>query len=810
MTGLSHDIRFAIRSFRKTPGFAAVAILTLALGIGANTAMFGIVDRALLKPFPFARPEQLVQVIETWNGDRGYGPPSWPDFLDWRRDLRSFDGLAGYLNGEGTLQRQGEPERVRLVKATANLFDVLGVKPALGRGFHPGEDEAGKPCAAVLSDSVWRSRFSSDAGIVGASVRLNDAACTVVGVAPPRLEFPIGLSDGIWTTLRPEGTIFADRSSHFVATIARVKSGVSVVAASAEIDGIMRRIARSFPEANRNRSGRVVPLRVWTSTDYRAKLLILSAAVAVVLLIACVNLASMLLARSTARRRELAIRAALGAARSRLVLQMLVESALLALSGAAAGLLVSAAGLKLLSRSIEPYLPGASSVAVDGRMLLFGAAAAGATVLLFGLLPALRAARAEASTLRGEMAGSPRGLDRLRGALVSAETALSLVLLFAAILLIRTLSALQRQDAGFPTDHLMTFKTAPSARAERGQSMETSFYAPLRRRLASIPGVRAVGMINRLPLEAWGISGTFLLEGRPAPPDPNEWYAELRVVSPGYFTAVQADLRRGRDLSEGDSAEAPLVAIVNENFSRKFLGGESPVGQRFRMDAGHPLLTIVGEYRSIRQRGLGQDSEPEIDFPSTQVLPGSELYDFGLGSTMTLVVRSPLPPASLVPAIRQSVREVDPAQPAFALRTMDEVRDRSMGGDRFALALIGTFAGIALVLCLAGIQGVMGYFVAQRRREIAIRMALGATRANILGLVLRAALNLASIGIVVGLAGSIVGGGVLKSLLFGVGPSDPATLAACAIALLATAAGAAAFPARRAARVDPLTALRYE
>jgi len=809
MSGAMQDVRFALRGLHRTPGFTAIAIVTLGLGIGANAAMFGIVDRVLLKPLPYRDPEELVQVIETWNGNRGYGPPSWADFLDWRREARSFAGLAGYSAGAGNLTIHGDRERVRVVQTTANIFDVLGVSPALGRGFAPGEDSPSAPCVAVIGDPIWRSRFGADPKIVGTSVALDGTPCAIVGVAAPRFEFPPSLRDAIWLPLHPTAPIYGDRSSHFLATVGRLRKGTAFRTASAEIDGMMRRIARVYPDAAAGRSGRVVPLHEWSSADYRTKLLILSAAVAVVLVVACVNVASMLLARATTRRRELAIRAALGASRARLVRQMLVESAVLAVAGGSAGILVAAAGLRLLEARVEPFLRGNTVSGIDARTLVFGLAASGATILLFGLLPALRAARAEGSALRGEMAVSVRSLERLRGFLVSAEIALSLVLLSAALLLTRTLIALGRSDPGIATDHRLTFKISPPAEPN-SRSLEDTLYAPLRRRLAEVPGITGAGTINRLPLEDWGISGTFLLDGRPAPRDPNDWYAEFRVVSPGFFGVLGGSMLRGRDLSDRDTADSPPVAVVNEQFVRRYLGGSDPVGARFRFDSNSPAVTIVGEYASIRQRGLGEPAEPEIDFAAAQIGPAHGLYAFGLASTVTFVLRTSVPPESLVGPVRRAVGEVDPNQPPFAFRTMDEVRARSLGGGRFALTLTGAFAAIALLLCLAGIHGVMSYFVARRSRDIGIRMALGATRRHVLGLVLRAALVLAGAGVAFGVAGSVVAGEFFRSLLFGVQPGDPATLAASAVLLLATALAAAAVPAYRAARVDPVVALRQE
>jgi predicted permease len=809
VTGWEQDVRFALRGFRRTPGFAAIAVATLALGIGANAAMFGIVDRVLLKPLPYRDPGALVQVIETWNAQRGYGPPSWADFLDWRTRAKSFAGLVGWTVGAGNLVVRGEPERVRLVESTANLFDLLGVAPALGRGFAAGEDAASAPCVAVIADPLWRERFGADPKLVGSPVGLGGLSCTVIGVAPPRFEFPPGVRDGIWIPLHATKPIFADRGSHFLSTIGRLRPGVSSAAATAEIDGIMRSISLAYPDAAPNRAGRTVPLREWTATDYRPKLLILSAAVGIVLLIACVNVASMLLARATTRRRELAIRVALGAARGRLIRQMLVESALLAAAGGLAGMFVAAGALKLLSRWTDSYLRTAE-IAVDDRTLLFGLAASAGTILLFGLLPAVRAARAEASTLHGEIAGSVRGLERVRGVLVTAETALCLVLLSAALLLTRTLAALDRSDLGIGTDHRLTFKLSPSPTADTAAGLDAAVYAPLRRRIAELPGVRSVGTINRLPLDQWGVSGSFLLDGLPVPRDPNEWYAEFRVVSPGFFGGLGAAFLQGRDLAESDVSGAPRVAIVNDEFARRYFPRGDVLGRTFRLERTSPPVEIVGAYRSIRQRGLGDPAEPEIDYPAPQVLPGHGLYTFGIAATETFVVRTTVPPESLVSSIRAAARDVVPGQAPFAFRTMEEIRAESMGGDRLALILTGAFAAIAIVLCIAGIHGVMSYFVARRSRDIGIRMALGATRGNVLGLVLRAAFALAALGVLFGIAGSVAAGGFLRSILFGVRPGDPATLVASAAALLATALGAAAIPAAKAARIDPAAALRSE
>jgi predicted permease len=398
----------------------------------------------------------------------------------------------------------------------------------------------------------------------------------------------------------------------------------------------------------------------------------------------------------------------------------------------------------------------------------------------------------------------------VRGTLVAAETALSLILLAAAVLLARTLVALARQDAGLVADHAITFKTAPSPRNYPGRNLEDAYFSPLRRRIREIPGVRNVASINRFPLESWGINGTFLIDGLPVPADPTDWDAEMRVIGPGYFAAVGATMRRGRDFADSDSADAPLVAIVNDAFARRYLGADDPVGRRFRFQPSAPPITIVGEFRAIRQAGLGRTADPEIDFPAAQVSPGAELYEFGLARGVTFVVRSAVPPESLVPAIREAVRRFAPDQPVYAFRTVGEIRDDSMQGDRFALSLVAAFAGIALLLCIAGIYGVMSYFVAQRTRDIGIRMALGASPRNVLGFVLRSALFIAALGVAAGLAGSLAAGGVLRSLLFGVRPTDPATLGVSALVLFGTAAAAAWVPARRAARVDPATTLRAE
>ena len=494
-------------------------------------------------------------------------------FLDWRDRLRSFSGLLGYSFSSANLQSQDRPLRVSSVRATANMFEVLGRQPSLGRGFLPGEDTIGAPCVTVLSDALWREQFAADANVVNRVVTLNNTPCTIVGVGPARFEFPMGMRTGLWTPIDPEGSIFNfnNRGSHFLRTIGRLKPGVSLPQGRQEIDVLMRQIAHDYPDADQGRGGSLTALQEYTSGDYQSKLLTLFAAVGVVLLITCVNLTNMLLARATARKREMAIRVALGASRWRLARQVLTEALLLSLAGAAVGVLFAGIALSCMAKILDQYLPSTTAISLDGRVLLFTLFASGVTAVLSGLLPWLQLARERSLELRETgAAASGRSMQRLRGLLVSAEIGLSLMLLTAAVLLTQTMLKLQEQKAGMATDQVLTFKTAISAPAYQGKNVATALVQPFLERLRSLPGVKSAGMINLLPLESWGFNGTFTLPRHASPKNPNDWSTEFRVVSPGYYASLGITMLRGHDFSEKDVLGTQAVTIINDQFAKRY------------------------------------------------------------------------------------------------------------------------------------------------------------------------------------------------------------------------------------------------
>ena len=621
----------------------------------------------------------------------------------------------------------------------------------------------------------------------------------------------MGTRNALWMPIHPEGNAFNNRGSHFLWTIGRLKPGVSLKQGRQEIDVLMRQITHDYPDANQGRGGNLTPLQGNTSGDYRAKLLTLFTAVGVVLLITCVNLANMLLARATARKREMAIRVALGASRWRLARQVLTEALLLSLSGAALGVLFAGLALSGLGKVMNQYLLSTAAISLDGRVLLFTLFASGLTAVLSGLLPGLQLARERSLDLRETgAAASGRSMQRLRGLLVSAEIALSLMLLAAAVLLTQTMLKLQEQKAGMATDQVLTFKTAVSGAAYQGRNVATALFQPFLERLRALPGVKSAGMINLLPLQNWGLSGTFTLPRHATPKNPNDWFTEFRVVSPGYYASLGITMLRGRDFSKKDVLGTQPVTIINDQFAKRYFGGENPIDQQIDIDNPGPVYTVIGVYSSNRQKGVAAPIDPEMDLSYLQIDPKSTWYSFSLVMPIAFVVRTGVSPETLTSAVQNALHELDPAQPIYEVQTMEEVRTHSLSGQRFAFWLILTFAALALILAFVGVNGVMSYFVAQRTQEIGVRMALGASRRDILHLVLRHAMVLTTIGTICGLVGALAAGNLIRAMLFGVSATDPVALGVAVLLLVGMALWAAYLPALRAVKVDPLVALRYE
>jgi putative ABC transport system permease protein len=801
---LWQDLRYGARMFLKQPGFTLIAVLTLALGIGANTAIFSVVNAVLLRPLPYAEPERLVWVWDT-QPHLPTAPTSLPDFLAWKDQNHSFEHLAAFQNGSMFLDTGDGARDTPVGLVTPEMFALFRVSPILGRTFTDEETLPGRFRVAVLGHAMWQSRFGSDPNVLGRTIDLNGAPYTIIGVMPEGFSFPDRAE--LWRPL-PIDPNNLDWGPHYLSVVGRLKPGVTLAQAQAEMSVLAARLSAQHAEKNAGHGAKLELLRDVVVGDIGPALFILLGAVGFVLLIACANVANLMLARVGARQKEMAVRTALGASRLRIVRQLFTESIMLSVGGGAAGLLIAGWGVKWLVSLGPNTIPRVHEIAVDPRVVSFTLLISVATSLLFGLAPALQASKPDLTDALKEGGRSSAGLsrNRLRSVLVISEVALSLVLLIGAGLMIRSFAKLNQVDPGFNPARVFTMGVALLRNKYPEEEHVAAFYSQLLERAAATPGVESVGAISDLPLLGSNTSDSFTIEGRPPLAKQEEPSTEYHVVTPRYFESMGIPLLAGRDFAETDTKQAPNVVVINESFARRHFAGENPLGHRIRLQGQErdPLL-IVGVVGDVRQLGIDKQPVPEAFVPFLQD-PLSKTYQ----RAMTIVARTKSDPSAVAGSLRAALTSLDKSLPVYDLKPMTEYLRDSLARRRFNLILLTAFGGVALVLAAIGIYGVISYGVTQRTHEIGIRMALGAEKADVLRLVVRQGMMMALGGVATGLLASLALTRLMESLLFGVSVTDPLTFTVIAMLLTSVALLACFVPARRATKVDPLVALRYE
>ncbi|MBI3404108.1 MAG: ABC transporter permease [Acidobacteria bacterium] len=808
MNTLFQDIRYGLRMLLKSPGFTVVAVLTLALGIGANAAIFSVVHTVLLKPLPFAEPERLYMV---WEDSTHWGfpkdTPAPANYFDWKEQSRSFESMAAMEDEQVNLTGVDEPEQLGAMHASADLFPVLGVQAKIGRVFTAENDRAGAAPVAVLSHRLWQRRFSGDAGIVGKAITLDGKSVTVVGVLPADFQFLTPQFD-LWMPLAWDASRRTERENHFLYVVGRLRKGVSETEARTEIQIIAKRLELAYPKTNTNLGATIEPVRTFFAGDARPALLALMGAVGAVLLIACANLATLVLSRSDARRREMAVRAALGAGRLRMARMLLTESVLLAIVGGTAGLLLAAWGVSALVALLPETISRAGQIQLNPTVLGFTMLLSIGSGILFGLAPAWQANRLN---LNGDLKEGARGSTgdrgRIRSTLVVAEIALCMCLLVIAGLVTKSLSQILSMPLGFDPEHALTMRTVLPADRYRQLPARVNFFKQVQDGVQALPGVTATGYSSHLPMTWGGDNNSFVLEGETPPPPGQEHMVSARVVTPGYLRAIGMSLRQGRDFTERDTLESDRVVIINERLAKQYFPNGDALGRRLTRGNGLPgnalWMTIVGITEDVHQTGLDTNVKTELYLPSAQ-FPGFYFVP------RDLVVRTAGDPSSLAGAVRGVIRSVDKDQPISGVMPVKKVVAGTLAQRELQVYLFGGFGGIALLLAAVGTYGVLAQIVAQRTQEFGIRMALGARPQDVLRMVLARGAILAGIGLGIGFAASYGVTRLLGALLFGVSASDAQTFALAGVLLAAVGLLACYVPARRAARVNPLVALRYE
>lgn len=820
METLLKDIRYGFRGLLKHPGFTLVAVITLALGIGANSAIFTVVNAVLLRPLPFAAPEQLVFIWQTHPFGKRIGidqlPPSNADFHDWQEQSNLFEGMSMVDAWGGNLTGGDTPEHVDGAKVSVNLFSLLRARPLLGRDFTADQAKPGNNRVVILSHKLWQRRFGGDPNVVGQQLQIGGEPYTVQAVMGPDFVFPkdVGLPDyfsfaktEMWLPIALTEEQRTNRSSHHIAVIARLKPGATLAQAQSQMAGIAKNVEQQNPEQSKDWGTSVNLVHEQVVGASRKVILILLGAVGFVLLIACANVANLLLARSASRQKEIAIRTALGAGRARIVRQLLTESILLSLIGGALGVVLASWGVKLLLAFSSDRLPRVAEINIDTRVLFFTFAVSLATGVLFGLVPALQVSKTdinEALKESGRSAMGGRRRQRARNLLVVSEVALSLVLLVGAGLLAKSFVRLQNVSAGFAPDHLLTVNLALPQEKYKDDALKAQFFKQVVERAGGLPGVEAAAAVSHLPLSGQEELDGFSIEGRTEPTETAQAQtADFRVITPDYFRTMQIPLLKGRFFNEQDRANTTYSIIIDESFARRFFPGEDPLGKRIDEDGSrsdHGFAAIIGVVGGVKHTDVKAEARPTMYVPAEQ----------SPWQYMTLVIRSSGDPAALTSALRQEVWAVDNDQPLSEIATMEQLFSKAVAPQRFNTLLLGLFAALALALATIGIYGVIAYSVTQRAQEIGVRLALGASSRDILGLVIGQAMRTSLLGVGLGIIAALGLTRVMTSLLFEVSATDPLVFAGLSALLIAVALVASYIPARRATKVDPLVALRYE
>jgi predicted permease len=801
---LIQDLRYGVRLLRRSPGFSMVAILTLALGIGANTAIFSVVNAFLLRPLPFTESGRLLRIWPT-NAKTDLVPypiTSYPNFIDWKTQSRSFEQVEAYVPRAFNITGGDRPVHVRGLRTSGGLLQLLQVNPIHGRTFVPDEIQPGRDHVVLLSEGIWQSRFARDPGVLGKAVKLNDEIFTVIGILPSTFQFPPDSPTDIVLPQPPDPS----RGHGFLNVVARLKPGATLSQAQAEMDTIARQQERQYPKELKDTGVRVLSLRDSYSHSFRPALLIFLSAVGFVLLIACANVANLFLARTAGRHKELVVRAAMGAGRLRLVRQLITESALLGLAGGAVGLLLAYWGVKGLATLVRSTFAtqALDAVSIDATVLTFTLVLSLAVGMVAGLAPAFGASMLDVNdTLKEGSRGliGNRRRNRIRGALVVAEIALALVLLIGAGLMIKTFVLLNRVDPGLHPENVLTLNFAIGGKKYAETEARAPFVSSVLQRVEQLPGVQSAAVVTDTPLSGDNDAIGFSIEGRPDPAPDQKIVLNVNVVGPGYLRTLGIPLLKGRDFTERDTETTPMVVLVNQAMAHKLWPNQDPIGARISSD-GKTWASIQGVVGDVRQGGLSAEPEPEVYV--------SYLQDPFAWPYLTMLVRTSIDPMKLVATIQSAIWSVEKDLPISSVSTMEQIRSHSIAQPRLTALLLTVFAALALILATVGIYGVMAYSVTQRTHEMGLRMALGARAADVLTLVVGQGMLLTAIGVALGLAGAFALTRVLEKFLWGVRPTDPVTFIAVSLLLGAVALLASYLPARRATRVDPMVALRYE